>query len=112
MQGPSGAGHCHVGVGDGLAGGGGDGAGVGDGWGDGWADGLGKPEGLAVGDALGEAVGDALGDAVGEAVHEPCVPLRKISDESAPQPCTSPDGCEYQARILVGSAFTKRAMMV
>lgn len=95
-------------MGDGLAGGVGVGVGEGAGDGDGCGDGLGDPDGLAVGDALGEA----LGVAVGDAEQVPCVPLRKISDESAPQPLTSPDGCEYQLRILVGSALTKRAMIV
>jgi hypothetical protein len=98
-----------VGLGDGLGIGVGVGAGEGDGCG---GEGLGDGEGLvAVGDPLGDADGVPLGDAVG-VDEQPWVPLRKISCDWAPHPCTIPDGCVYQLRILVGSALTKRAMIV
>jgi hypothetical protein len=109
------------GLGDGLAGG------VGDAGGDGGGEGLGGPDGLGFGDALGELLGQALGDAPGDAVGDaagellgqgvgegqgPCVPVRKISCESHPLPCTIPEGVEYQSRMLRGSALTKRRIMV
>jgi hypothetical protein len=88
------------------------GGGVGDGEadGDGWGDALGDADGLADGEALGEALGDAVG--VGDAEQLPWVPLRKISSDCAPHPCTIPDGVLYQSRILLGRPLTKRAMMV
>jgi len=110
-----------VGPGEGLGGG------VGDGCGEGAGDGLGAADGLALGDVLGELLGqalgdapdDALGDALGELLGQgvgdgqgpPCVPFRKISCESH-APCTIPEGVEYQSRMLRGSAFTKRLMIV
>src|SRR5260370_90300 len=109
------------GLGDGLGGGVGDAGGDGDGEGLGGADGLGLGDALGelLGQALGDAPGDAVGDAVGELLghgvgdgHGPCVPGRKISCESHPLPCTTPDGVEYQSRMVRGSAFTNRLMMV
>ena len=100
-----------MGLGEGVGGGGvgdgnGDGAGDGEGAGDCWGDALGEADGLADGEALGEALGD------GDAEQLFCVPLRKISCDCVPHPCTIPDGWLYQPRILLGRPLTKRAMMV
>lgn len=81
-------------------GGGGDGSGVGVGTGDG----LGNPDGL--GEADREADGDGVGDGQ-------LLPLRKISCVFwPPHPLTIPFGWAYQSRILLGSALTKRLMIV
>lgn len=63
--------------------------------------GLGSPDGSTDGVLDGEA--DGLGDGLG---HMFSVPCRKISCPPA-HPCTMPCGCEYQSRILFGSALTK-----
>jgi hypothetical protein len=114
---PSSITYVGVGLGDGLARGVGDGVGCGDGEADGLAlgDALGDALGQALGDAPGDAVGDAVGELLGQGVGEgqgPCVPVRKISCESHPLPCTIPEGIEYQPRVVRGSALTKRRIMV
>jgi hypothetical protein len=106
--------NIYVGFGEGEAGGGvgdgtGDGDGEGEGAGDGWGDALGEADGLAEGVALGEALGDAVGDG---AVQDACEPLKKISCDCAPHPCTIPGGWLYQPCILLGRALMKRLMMV
>lgn len=94
----------------------GEGAGEGDGGGEGWAEGDGDGlarfvgEGEAEGVAEGEALGEAEGDADGVALQPPD---RKMYSVSAPlQPLVIPEGCEYQSRILVGRALTKRFITV
>src|SRR5258708_2905797 len=97
----------YVGVGWGDAGGG-DAGGVGVGVGEGDVSGLGDAEGdaeeLAEGDAVGEA--EAVGDEDGVALQPP---ERKMYWVFAPlQPFVIPGGCEYQSRMLPGSALMKR----
>ena len=70
-------------------------------------------DGVAPGVSLGEAVGDDVAEGVpGAPGVQPCVPLRKISWASAPQPLTIPAGWPYQSCIVDGSALMKRAMIV
>jgi len=82
------------------------GVGIGDGDGTGLADAEGDVEGLADGDAVGDA--EAVGDGV---ALQP--PARKMYCVLAPlQPFVTPGGCEYQSRMLPGSALMKRLMVV
>jgi hypothetical protein len=68
----------------------------------------GDADGLADGDADGEA--EAVGDADGVALHPPA---RKMYCVLAPlQPRVMPAGCEYQSRMLPGSALMNRFIVV
>jgi hypothetical protein len=97
-------------VGDGDGGGGEGDADGGDGLGDGdgGGEGLGCAEGDGESDGLGEgeSVGEALGDAVGVALQPPA--KKRYSVLAPLHPRVTPDGCEYQSCMFVGSALTKR----
>src|SRR5258707_2168981 len=69
---------------------------------------LGRTEGSGVGRIDGVPLGDGEAEGLGVGFEQSWfwVPVR---NSSPPHPRTTPDGCEYQSRMLPGRAFTQYA---